>query len=59
MFGHAGRTTGIVHADMTLTFPSPIQGQGQGHGAFELTKISEAMHAGGDDREPPCGAFWF
>jgi len=35
----------------------PIQGQRQGHGAFELPKIAEAVHAGGDDRQPPCGAF--
>ena len=55
MVGHAGSTTGIVHADMTLT---PIQGQGQGNGAFEVPKISEAVHAGGDHRRPPCGAFW-
>jgi len=34
----------------------PIQGQGQGHGAFELPKISEAVHVCGDDRPPP---FWF
>ena len=26
--------------------------------AFELLKISEAVHAGGDDHQPPCGAFW-
>ena len=36
-----------------------MQGQGQGHGTFELPRISEAMHAGGDDRQPPCGAVWF
>jgi len=28
-------------------------------GLFELPKIAEAMHARGDDRQPPCGAFWF
>jgi len=50
MVGHTGSTTGIVHADL-----DPIQGQGQGHGAFELPKISEAMHAGGDDRSPLAG----
>jgi len=33
----------------------PIQGQGQGLGAFELRTISEAMHAGGDDRSPLAG----
>ena len=36
-----------------------IQGQGKVHGAFELTKISEAVHYGGNDRQPPCGALWF
>jgi len=54
MVGRAGSFTGIVHADMTLT---PIQSQGQG--AFELPTISEAVHAGGDDCQPPCRAFWF
>jgi len=34
--GHAGSTTGIVHADVT----DPIQGQGQGYGAFELPPIA-------------------
>ena len=33
----------------------PIQGQGQGHGAFELPTTSEAVHAGGDDRSPLAG----
>jgi len=33
----------------------PIQGQGQGHGAFELLTTSEAVHAGGDDRSPLPG----
>jgi len=37
---------------------SPIRGKGQCHWAFELPKISEAVHAGRDDRQPPCGAFW-
>jgi len=37
----------------------PIQGQGQGHGTFELPKIAKAVHAGGDDCQPPCRAFWF
>jgi len=26
--------------------------QGQGHGAFKLPTISEAVHAGGDDSSP-------
>ena len=29
--------------------------QGQGHRAFELPTISEAVHAGGDDRSPLAG----
>ena len=33
----------------------PIQGQSQGHGAFELPTTSEAVHAGGDDRSPLAG----
>ena len=33
----------------------PIQGLGQGHGAFELPTTSEAVHAGGDDRSPLAG----
>jgi len=37
----------------------PIQGQSEGHGAFELLTISEAVHAGSDDRSPPCGVLWF
>jgi len=49
---HAGSTTGIAHADDL----DPIQGQG--HGAFEVLKTCEAVHAGGDERQPPCGAFW-
>ena len=32
-----------------------MQGQGQGHGAFELPTTSEAVHAGGDDRSPLAG----
>jgi len=32
-----------------------VQGQGQHHGAFELPTISEAVHAGGDDRSPLAG----
>jgi len=33
----------------------PIQGQGQGHVAFELPTTSDAVHAGGDDRSPLAG----
>jgi len=32
-----------------------MQGQGQGHGAFELPTTSKAVHAGGDDRSPLAG----
>jgi len=32
-----------------------MQGQGQPHGAFELPTISEAVHAGGDDRSRIAG----
>jgi len=34
---------------------NPIQGQGQGRGAFELPTTSEGVHAGGDDRSPLAG----
>jgi len=44
----------IVHADDL----DSIQGQGQSRG-FWTSKISEAVHDGGDNRQPPCGAFWF
>ena len=37
----------------------PIQGQGQGHVAFELPTTSEAVHAGGDDRSPLAGLSGF
>jgi len=37
----------------------PIQGQGQGHGAFEIPTISEAVHPGGDDRSPLAGLSGF
>jgi len=33
----------------------PIQCHGQGHGAVEFPTISEAVHAGGDDRSPLAG----
>ena len=49
--GHAGSTTGIVHADMTLT-RSKVKVE-----VFELPKISEGVHAGGDDRQSHSGAF--
>jgi len=49
MVGHAGSTAGSVHPDVTVTRSK----------AFDLPNISEAVHAGGDDCQPPCGAFWF
>ena len=39
-----------------MTLSDPIQGQGQE--VFELPKISEGVHAGGDDRQPHSGAFF-
>jgi len=47
MIGHASSPTGIVHADMTLT--------------RSKVKVTEplSVHAGGEDRQLPCGAFWF
>jgi len=36
-----------------------MQGQGQGHGAFELPTTSEAVHAGGDDCSPLAGLSGF
>jgi len=54
MVGYAGSPTRTVcWCDL-----DPIQGQGQHHGAFELPTISEAVHAGGDDRSPLAGLFY-
>ena len=51
MVGYAGSPTYCVcWCDL-----DPIQGQGQGHGAFELPTTSEAVHAGGDDCSPLVG----
>jgi len=37
-----------------------MQGQAQGHGVFNFRKLPKpCMHGGGDDRQPPSGAFWF
>ena len=44
MVGFTGSPTYTAYVDVTLT---PIQGQGQRHGAFELPTTSEAVHAGG------------
>jgi len=41
-----------------VTF-DPIQAQCRGHWAFELPIISEAVHAGGDDRSPLAGLSGF
>ena len=54
MVGYAASPTYTVYVGVTLKFDS-IQGQGQHHGAFELPTISEAVHAGGDDRSPLAG----
>jgi len=54
MVGHARSTTGIVYADVALT-RSKVKVKVTG----ELPTISEAVHAGGDNRQPPCGALWF
>jgi len=59
MVGHAGSPTRVVYVDMTLT-RSKVK-----TGLLSFPKIviviagrpQEAMHAGGDDRQPPCGAF--
>jgi len=48
MVWHAGSPTRTVYADVTLT-------QGQGHGAFELPTISNAVHAVGNDCSPLAG----
>jgi len=40
-----------VYVDMSLT-RSKVN---RPHGAFELPTISEAVHAGGDDRSPVAG----
>jgi len=55
MVRRAGSPAGIVHDDMTLT-RSKVKVKG--HGAFQLPKISEAVH-GGNDRQSPCGVFWY
>jgi len=61
MVGHAGSLTGIVVADMTLTL-SEVKVTG----ASKFPKImiviagmpQEAVRAGGNDRQPPCVAFF-
>jgi len=60
MVGHAGSPTRVVYVDMTLT-----RSKVKVTGLLSFPKIviviagrpQEAMHAGGDDRQPPCGAF--
>jgi len=53
MVGYAGSPTYTVYIDDL----DPVQGPGQGHGAFEFPTTSEAVHAGGDDRSPLAGLF--
>jgi len=60
MVGHAGSAVRIVYVDMTLT-RSKVKVNDTG-----LLKIviviarrpQEAVHAGGDDRQPRCEAFY-
>jgi len=57
MVGRAASTAGTVHADMTLT-ESKVKVKVTG--VFNFRKLAKScMHAGGDDRQPPSGAFWF
>jgi len=59
MVGRAASTTGTVHADMTLT-ESKVKVKVKVTGVFKFRKLAKScMHAGGDDRQPPSGAFWF
>ena len=55
MVEQVGSTAGTVHADMTLTrFKVKVTG------LLNFQKLAKlCMHAGGDDRQPPSGAFWF
>jgi len=57
MVGRAGSATGTVHADVTLT-RSKVKVKVTGLLNFRIL-AKPCMHAGGDDRQPPCGAFWF
>ena len=50
MVGYDGSPTYTCWYDL-----DPIQGQGQGQGAFELPTTSEAVHAGGNDCSPLQG----
>ena len=50
MVGQAGSTTRTVYVDVTLT-PSKVKVTG----LLKLLTISEAVHAGGDDRSPLAG----
>jgi len=55
MVGRAGRTTGTVHADVTLT-----RSKVQVKGLLNFQKLAKpCMHAGGGDHQPPSAAFWF
>jgi len=52
MVGYAGSPTRTVYVGVTFT-PSKVKVNLSGH--FELLTISEAVHAGGDDRSPLAG----
>jgi len=45
----------VLRVLCVLISPWPIQGQRQGHGAFELRTTTKAEHAGGDDCSPLAG----
>jgi len=49
------RTLVVLHLLCNCCDLDPIEGQGRGHGAFELPTISEVVHAGGVDRSPLAG----
>jgi len=55
MVGRAGSTTGVVHADVTLT-----RSKVKVTGLLNFQKLAKpCMHAGGNDRQSPSRAFWF
>jgi len=54
MVGHTGSPTRTVYVDMTLT-----QSKVKVTGLLNFQKLAKpCMHVGGDDRQPPCRAFW-
>jgi len=71
MVGHAGSPTRIVYVDVTLTWSnvkvmvtsltfwsSDNLRTGRGYNLVIMTagRLQQAVHAGGDDHQPPCGA---